>query len=318
MGRSLPVGAIFQAPTVRELAQLLRSDDADGGSSIIVPITTAGEKAPFFCVHGGAGHVFHYRALAQHLDDKRPFYGIQPAHREGLQTLNDDVVGMAAEYVAEVRRVQPAGPYFLGGFCFGGIVAFEMAQQLRAAGEAVAFVGIIDTFSPNYTEIAHRRPDDAHISWLQRHARRIGEQESTADKFSYLWRSTRGRINTSVLKPVQRKLNKRKQEQQQAERTAHAVTPELRDQLAMSATTEAYMRYKPQRYHGDLAVFRRVETNAQVREDLGWREMTTGGVAVHKVPGYHMDLLKEPSVQILAAALQASMDESEEKVGVVG
>ncbi|WP_253900255.1 condensation domain-containing protein [Corallococcus carmarthensis] len=140
--RELPLAALFQAPTVETLARLL--GQAPTVFSPLVPIQREGTRRPFFCVHPVGGNVLAYAALAKQLGPEQPFYGLQSQGLDGSRPPLDSVEAMAALYVAAVRTVQPHGPYRLGGWSMGGVVAFEMARQLQARGEAVELVALID------------------------------------------------------------------------------------------------------------------------------------------------------------------------------
>jgi phthiocerol/phenolphthiocerol synthesis type-I polyketide synthase E len=143
----LPLATLYEAPTIEELVKILRGETAASGWSPLVAIQAAGSRPPFFCMHGAGGTVLIYRDLARHLGDDQPFYGLQSQGLDGSCAPLTKVEEMAALYVKEIRRVQPHGPYFLGGYCMGGTVAFEVAQQLRAEGEPVALLALFDTMN---------------------------------------------------------------------------------------------------------------------------------------------------------------------------
>ncbi|MEA2694765.1 MAG: hypothetical protein QOJ16_4152 [Acidobacteriota bacterium] len=146
-GRSLPVSVLFQGPTVAELADFIRR--ADGGSpSSLVPIQTGGDEPSLFIVHGGTGQVLRYRELGRRFAGQRSVYGLQSAGLDGEEAPFTRVADMAAHYLRLIRERQPAGPYHLAGWSLGGLVAFEMACQLEAAGEKVAYLGILDAHFP--------------------------------------------------------------------------------------------------------------------------------------------------------------------------
>ena len=120
------------------LAALLEGPEGETRWTSLVPIQPQGTRPPIFCVHGGAGTILHLQPLARRLGGDQPFYGLQSRGLYGgappLQTVEE----MAAHYLAELRTVQPDGPYYLAGYCFGTIVAFDMAQRARRSGEEVA------------------------------------------------------------------------------------------------------------------------------------------------------------------------------------
>ncbi len=133
-GVNLPLATLFEAQTVEQLAHVLDNKKDTGDWSPLVTIQPAGSKPPFFCIHGGGGNVLIYRALSQHLGTDQPFYGLESQGLDGRRPLLTKIEDMAELYVREIRRVQPHGPYFLGGYCMGGTVALEIAQRLTDNG----------------------------------------------------------------------------------------------------------------------------------------------------------------------------------------
>jgi amino acid adenylation domain-containing protein/non-ribosomal peptide synthase protein (TIGR01720 family) len=146
--RSLPLSILFDRPTVAGIAEHLRRSGAADDWSPLVAIQTRGSRPPFFCVHGGGGNVLHYYGLSRALGADQPFYALQAAGLDGRSEPLQTVEAMAELYVRAIRTVQPHGPYWLGGHSLGGQIAYEMAQQLRRAGEEVALVAVMDTFAP--------------------------------------------------------------------------------------------------------------------------------------------------------------------------
>ncbi|MBD2019655.1 amino acid adenylation domain-containing protein, partial [Leptolyngbya sp. FACHB-36] len=151
--QSLPVSTLFLAPTIAQLATLLDqtaacSTPAASSWSPLVPLKAKGATRPFFCIHPIFGTVFPYWELAQQLSEDQPFYALQPIGLDAKQQPLTRIEDMAAQYIQAVQTIQPRGPYLLGGWSFGGLVAFEMAQQLQQAGESVALLAIIDTLAP--------------------------------------------------------------------------------------------------------------------------------------------------------------------------
>jgi thioesterase domain-containing protein len=106
------------------------------------------ERPAFFCVHGAGGDVLNLHDVGRGLAPGQPVYGVQARGMDGKERPHEDIVEMAADYLSEIRQVQPCGPYLIGGYSAGGIIAFEMAQQLTAAKEEVGMLVFLDTFSP--------------------------------------------------------------------------------------------------------------------------------------------------------------------------
>jgi thioesterase domain-containing protein len=145
---SVTLQALFEGPTIAEIVGRFSAPGRTVAGSCLVPLRDTGSKPPLFFVHGGGGLVLNYAPLMRELDGERPFLGIQPAERPPGDGTFRSVEELAATYVEAVRSRQPRGPYFLGGHSFGGVVAFEMAVQLGAAGEEVALLAVLDMVPP--------------------------------------------------------------------------------------------------------------------------------------------------------------------------
>ena len=140
--------ALFEAPTLGELAAILRSGSWQPASrSSLVALQTEGSRDPVFWVHAAGGHVVAFRRLASYLGPHQPSFALEGADYPEEIT-EDRIEDIAARYIGDILEVRPVGPYLLGGLSFGGLVAFEMARQLRAAGHAVPFLGLLDTHAP--------------------------------------------------------------------------------------------------------------------------------------------------------------------------
>ncbi len=147
--KNLPITTLIEAPTVAKLAQIItKTTDTNTPWSSLVPIRPNGHKTPLFFVHGGFGDVLGLTNLARHLNSDHSFYALRGIGLDGIQELPDSVEEIATRFIAEIKTVQPQGPYILGGQCSGGTIAFEMAQQLKARGEEIALLALLDTPYP--------------------------------------------------------------------------------------------------------------------------------------------------------------------------
>jgi len=142
LGRSLPLGVLLTAPTVRSLAEHYRTSESTKGS-VVVALRSSGTLRPLFAVPGVYGNVVGFSNLARELGPEQPFYGLQSVGLDGTAAPLDSIEEMAQRYVTEIRSVQARGPYALVGACFGATVAYEMARQLLDAGEEIAFLGLL-------------------------------------------------------------------------------------------------------------------------------------------------------------------------------
>jgi acyl-CoA synthetase (AMP-forming)/AMP-acid ligase II/thioesterase domain-containing protein len=148
LGKHLPPSTLFQAATIERLAEFFSGEPASAPWSSLVTVQAGDSRPPLFCVHARGGYVFCYYSLARRLHPNQPVYGLQARGLDGKQAPHTRIEDMAADYLREVRRVQPVGPYFFAGLSFAGVVIFEMAQQLRAQRQEVALLALMDTARP--------------------------------------------------------------------------------------------------------------------------------------------------------------------------
>ncbi len=188
-GRSFPVAAILQAPTVERLAALLCEDQPPSAWVSLVEIQRGGSKPPLFCVEPRNAGIFVH--LGRRLGPDQPVYGLHPlglAARSGRTLAVEEI---AAHYLDEARALQPHGPYFLCGLCAGGVIAFEMARQLQMQNETVSFLALFDTFCPSGMRIPYhlfrirRQIRDRYLHPGREHWRRMASL-ALGDKLGYL------------------------------------------------------------------------------------------------------------------------------------
>ena len=147
-GRSLALSDLLMGSTIEELASRLREPVKSRAASSLIPLGTSGPGHPLFLVHPIGGGVFCYNDLARRLDGAHAVLGLQAAGLDGEVEPETDLVRMASRYVDALLAEHPEGPYFLGGWSMGGVVALEMARQLAAAGREVPLVFLIDCSAP--------------------------------------------------------------------------------------------------------------------------------------------------------------------------
>ena len=152
-GYKLPLATLFQATTVKELANLIRQENWLAPWSCLVPIKAEGTKPPLFYLHAGGGNLLVYRDLALSLGDEQPVYGLQPRGLDGKLQPSENIQEMAEYYISQIRQVQPQGPYYLAGLSTGGLIAWEMAQQLNQHGQTVNLLALFDTYGPGYPQL---------------------------------------------------------------------------------------------------------------------------------------------------------------------
>jgi oxalate---CoA ligase len=157
---SLPLVSIVRAPTPAAMAREVFADLGTGNSGV-VPLQASGTRTPLFLAHPGDGEVLAFAVLARRLGPDQPSYGLRARGIDDESSTRSSLIEMATDYVADIRQVQPHGPYVLGGFCLGGPIALEMASQLSASGEEIEMLVLLD---PRF-----RRPKGLRYTlWLAR------------------------------------------------------------------------------------------------------------------------------------------------------
>jgi amino acid adenylation domain-containing protein len=275
--KELPLSALFQSPTVEKLASTLRSEGCDPSSQALVTIQQGSSKPPLFCIYG----IFLYYDLARNLGEDQPVYGIyvkeevDTAQSEKPEKSSASLVGiedLATRYLKEIRMHQPVGPYFLAGESLGGLVAFEIAQQLHLQGEEVALLGLLDSAIPGKTHLLLQHRLQFHVRNLLREG----------------------------LPYIVRKLQSR---------TQRTDAPMSNLDVRSEFRNYAFNSYIPQPYPGKVVLFRAMD-ESHFSTLKSWKELAVGGLEIHNIPGDHLGILQEPHVRILAEKLGACIDQA--------
>ncbi len=187
--------ALFKAPTIAELAQRLseRSETQDDSFSVLLPIRTKGSRPPLFCIHPVSGLSWGYKSLANYLDADQPVYGLQARGLSGVSSLPETIEAMAADYIHQIRSIQPEGPYYLLGWSLGGHVAHSMATQLEQQGEKVALLAVLDSYPMHVEWEGNIEPEPADYSKI---LARYGNQNMPEVR-GYLWERTQNVIKNN-------------------------------------------------------------------------------------------------------------------------
>ncbi|HEY1303132.1 MAG TPA: MupA/Atu3671 family FMN-dependent luciferase-like monooxygenase [Vicinamibacterales bacterium] len=318
-GRSLPLATLFQGATIEQLARILEQNDLTPSWSPLVPIQPHGTRPPLFFMHAEGGNVLEYYALARRLGTDQPFYALQSdllnGHRyQGVTTPR--LEELAARYVREIRRVQPAGPYFIGGWCLGGYLAYEAAQQLEAQGQRVALLAMVHTVTPDYPRM---RPDVTFVRrLLYRTIKRLDLEWSNLEALAgkARIRQVAGRV-TRLLTLAQLK----------AERLIDPWLTRLNlgDRHSLEYKLEAIgtlhkgivLNYTVKPYAGEgVTLFRASKQLLGIVPDqtMGWGALLNGHLEVHEVHAHRENILIEPAVGSLAQQLNACVDRASRKV----
>lgn len=308
----VPISQFYAAPTIEELARFVRQDGSvavPAKHSLLVPLQPNGPGPALFCAHPAGGHMMDYKELATALAfHQQPLFGFQSRGLEEDATPLRDVGEMAALYVEDILSAQQKGPYLLAGYCTGGTVAYEMAQQLRAKGREVAFLGMLDSRAPSWTEGV--RPSFLSPDLVAKFA--AGELGITLEAGLF-----DGSAPELWMDLVWREFHR-----QSAPAAERLTEPMFRRLFGVyTANSEAVIRYRPQPYSGHTTVFAaapvRIKSDeyyTQVRQEaMGWREFSE--VKRILVPGNHVTMMRPPQVAVLAQLLVEQITLALQKTG---
>ncbi len=304
--RKIPIAALVQAPTIRGMAALARAGSAMEAEGPLVPIHPGGRKPPLFGVHDVRGQVLLFASLSAHFGADQPVYGLQPRGLRPGRHVFATIEEMAERYVREVRTIQPAGPYRLAGACFGGVVAFEMARQLEAAGARVELLALMDAFAPGTEGVMPRLrgpgPRLRYIGqYLRLHARALAHM-SAAELRDYV------RGHAATMK--RRVLNRFWVGWRRARKWGGGV-PVLEPEGFEHAGYCAIKSYVPKPYGGGAVLFRARE-RSPLGTDLkaGWGDFIHGEIEVCEIPGDHLSMLSHPNRLVVARELERRLNRS--------
>jgi len=295
-GLRVPMATLLAAPTVESLARALRAGRALPAPGPLVPLQ-AGAGRPLFFVHAAGGNVASYAALARHLGPGLPFHALQSRGLEGDELPHARVEEMAADYLAALRAVQPAGPYRLGGWSMGGLVAFEMARLLAAAGEEVDLLALVDTRAPR-DDLPAVPPDAASL--LAGFLLHLGLAAERIPPFVE---------DVAVLAPDDR-LRRAWEEARAADVVPGDLDLPRFDRLwtVFRANADAAFAYRPGPSTADLLLVSAGDRPTPAAPEAArWRALTAGTVRTATVAGDHFGLVREPHVRELAAVLAAAL-----------
>ncbi|WP_432587793.1 amino acid adenylation domain-containing protein [Streptomyces sp. HD1123-B1] len=294
--------AVFQAPTVAELIALMGQEDSAGGDTgfeVVLPLRTAGDRPPLFCVHPVGGVSWMYAGLLRHLPADQPVYGIQARGVAREEPLPGSIAEMAADYVEQIRAIRPHGPYHLLGWSMGALVAHEMAVRLRREGEEVGLLANLDQ-----PPMPREEFDDAFVA--------ADEQKVLAVLLDFAGHDPRafgtGPLEYTAVMEVLR-----------AEGSALA-TFEERDILRIGRVNnnnwELTLGHEPGVYDGDVTLFVATESEDFPGDPAGkvasWTDRLTpyvgGGMTTHEVDCEHRQLLQPGPLAEIGRVVREILD----------
>jgi len=334
-GRRIDLATLFRFPTIEQLAQELRRT-SESASTTLVILRNGNAQPPFFWIHPSGGSVHWYIELARHMPVERPFYGVQARGVDGKEPLHTSIEAMAAYYADALIGVYPDGPFLIGGWSLGVILAYETARELERRGRQVALLALLD----QGPEVPGDEPVDT-AAYL----------ESVFGEHIPL---TAGQLRDLEYPDQVRRLF------EEGKRIGWILPDVTLEQFALfvdllKTHTEAWRRYTPQPYTGRITLIRaaiqhpgdtpptgnrlrhaleRLTADLAIRlnrssgralpahhSDMGWGRLAPCGVDVFEVPGNHISMLQPPHVRVLAHRLEACItaalaDETQRHAGL--
>ncbi|MCT7949710.1 amino acid adenylation domain-containing protein [Ancylothrix sp. C2] len=301
------ITAFLEAPTIQTQAQILRGEGLTANNSSLVLLNRGGQGVPLFCIYG----ILLYQPLARHFDGERDVYGLYL--QAEIDLLKDGVTEkqkaeltsvryLASQYRQIIQEKQPTGPYFLAGESFGGLVALEIAQQLRQQGEEVALVGLFDTLAPDLmTRLPWHKRIGFHIENMQRDGGQylLGKLQQRVEAAKSQFLSYGGKFTLGWQKP-------------KAEIVATPLLEALTRRVRDNMIDQAMQNYKAEPYAGKVALFRALDSSQfewYYTDPKLWSKVAVGELQVYQVPGDHLGILKEPNVTVLAEFLKKSLQQ---------
>lgn len=324
---SLPLAVLFRAPTVRQLAALidqrlktseamveaaveasatsrkggfhLSPDPAPGAlAETTVAIQPKGDLPPLFAVHGGDGGILFYGNLAERLGEERPFYAFEaPALTATSPIPEESVEETAAHYLSELRKVQPSGPYYLCGYSFGGVVAYDMARQLLEAGEIVDFLGLVDTENPAIEARKLSLSERIAVNWNKRTLAEKGAIEKVGHIGMRIGTGLAYRLFFEAEDAVARTLPQAK------------GAGWLRQVQLRKAYERAMEVFQPAPIETKLTLFRAMVggDKFELGEDYGWIDLVDE-LEIIDIPGNHVSVFHKENIEAIAAAFRKALD----------
>ena len=303
-GQTLPLTMLFQKNTIEQLATVLRQQKTDISISPLVELQPGSSNKSFFCIHPVGGNVLSYLNLANNLGSEIGIYGLQAQGLDGKQPPKTCIEDMAAHYIKAISTVQSSGPYFLGGWSMGGVIALEMAIQLQQQGEKVALLAIIDSWIPKLN-VFDSRNDFNNTEFLWQFAQDLGLRFGTKIIES-------SEVLQSI--PAAEQLNFILQQAQ----VKGLLSPDL-DPMefyplvdVFQHNLQALQNYVPKKYPGKITFFQAQEKLWENLPDssLDWHQLTTQELDIYPMEGNHYTMLNLPHVSNLSVQLKCCITES--------
>ncbi len=313
-GIKLPLTALFQNATIHKLAAQLNGFNQNGNGSknelntdnqdftSLVPIREGGSKPALYLVHGGGLHVLFYQNMVKHMDADQPIYALQAVGLNGDREPLDRIEDMAAHYISEILRSNPTGPYCLAGYSLGGIIAWEMAGQLKQMGKEVLMLSMFDAVAKDEWSASggnggfSRKIKKAgyNLSLLLKNPVHAIEYKTHVLKMQF--EQKKGKLRTAFL---------------------NAKTNEIEEgyipygSKVYEKSLEAYGKYELKPLDIQVDLFKAKEQMFYLNDPVhyGWDNFALGGIVTHDISGNHLTLFDDPHGKQVAEVMQERLNE---------
>jgi thioesterase domain-containing protein/acyl carrier protein len=310
-GIKIPLASLIQHATINKFARLVLQENKQEYWNCLVPVRPAGNKTPIFLIHGAGLNILLYKSLANHLSADRPIYAFQASGLDGSKQFKTNLHDIAEEYIRELLRIQPDGPFLLMGFSLGGFIAYEMAMQLVSRGLTVKFTGLIDSvsFLARYSNsYAHRIAVTAqgivlnpfYLIWLY-------FKEPNTEKRRFMKNKYKNIRLTITYYLVRLGLVKRKNITEELDQMSF-LSDNMR--ITLNENLKKY-ELKPAPFHIDLFVAGKPTFYIHERKTYGWAKFAKQGLTIHTIPSEHSLMFAPPYDAYFAELLERRLDQIE-------
>jgi len=292
LGLELPIRSLFEAPTVTQLAERLDLSTNQNSLDVVLPLRPTGSLPPLFCVHPAGGLSWCYSGLLQHIRADYPIYGLQARSFNQPEILPETLPEMVADYLNQIRAIQPAGPYHLLGWSFGGLVAYSLASHLQLQGEQIALLALLDAYPPD-PDVPWDIPEEQEI--IQALLKDLAYDPSTLSEEP---------LQFSILKEVLHR---------------HGHVPSNFEERHLSAIVTACKNnfrlahsFIPETFDGDVLLFVALENNPASPADA-WRPYVRGQIRVHQIASAHARMTEPDPLAEIGRLLVAELQKASQQ-----
>jgi thioesterase domain-containing protein len=297
-GKKLPLSILFNQPTIEQLAQILKDEGWTPPWKSLVAVKPGGSKLPFYCIPPAGGTALHFKGMEKYLHKDQPFYVLESIGYDGKEPPHTKLEDMAKHYVKEIQTLQPEGPYLLGGRCFGGRVAFEVAQQFIKLEQKVALLTIFDTWPPFMTTPQSKVDEKRDIKYF---IVKSFEHLRSGTFFNVAWNYWSNELRKFIWHAKNRIeylfANKKKK---------------LYKQI-MAIHFKAQDTYIAKKYPGKITLIESGGFKEEYRER--WKTLSEGGFECHTIEGTnHKTIVKEPHLKIFVEKLNDVLNKAHSEI----